>query len=443
MAISIVLLRRGKDIKILIWLAAWSGSFGIRALIESQSVKIILPQFTQSIIPSIDVIISLMILVFALLTWLYLVRGRVRTIVIIIIAAASIVAVLGIAWFFVTGSAQTFMNLNNLIAAISIIFFAVLLIQKKLSDKYLNLPNRGVLATGSVIFLAEALYTNLSNLIGYEAYIITSWLGFAVLILAMTYTAAKMIFVNERRLITIESEMETARQIQSYILPERFPKLNGLHVASAYHPMTEVAGDFYDFIKIDQNKTGFLIADVSGHGVPAALIASMIKVAMQSVVDTANDPGEVLRRLSKILREQLQEQFVTAAYLYVDLETCQARYSAAGHPPLIYWDSDAQQTSFIESNGLIFSFLKQSDYPVREIEFKAGDRFLLYTDGLTEAENPDGESFDNKHLDELIHANKHTSALEFSSNILNAIRLWQSNKMSQQDDLTWIVVDIL
>ena len=367
---SIAILRRGKDIKILIWLAGWSGTFGIRTLIESPSVKIIFPQFIQSIIPSIDVIISYMILVFALLTWLYLVRGRVRTIVIIIIITALIVAVLGIAWFFATGSVQTFMNLNNLIAAISLIFLAGVLTQKKMSDKYFILTNRGILVAGSVIFLAEALYTNLSNIIGYESYITTSWLGFAVLILALAYTAAKMLFANERMLITIEYEMETARQIQSSILPERLPKLSGIRVASAYHPMTAVAGDFYDFIKIDQSKIGFFIADVSGYGVPAALIASMIKVAMQSVVDSAYDPGEVLKRLSNILVEQLREQFVTAAYLYVDLETYQARYSAAGHPPLIYWDSDAQQTSFIESNGLIFSFLEQSDYPVYEIELK-------------------------------------------------------------------------
>ena len=101
--------------------------------------------------------------------------------------------------------------------------------------------------------------------------------------------------------------------------------------------MTAVAGDFYEFIAIDQTRVGVLVADVSGHGVPAALIASMIKVATQFVVPFADDPQQVLRELNRILSAQSPGHFVTAAYLWFDVENHRAQYSAAGTPPLLRW----------------------------------------------------------------------------------------------------------
>jgi sigma-B regulation protein RsbU (phosphoserine phosphatase) len=101
--------------------------------------------------------------------------------------------------------------------------------------------------------------------------------------------------------------------------------------------MEAVAGDFYEFIAVDENRTGVLVADVTGHGVPAALIAAMIKVAMQSVMHCAHDPGEVLLGLNRILSPQLHAQLVSAAYLWLDTENRVGSYSAAGHPPLLRW----------------------------------------------------------------------------------------------------------
>ncbi len=438
---SIALLRRGEDIKILIWLAAWSGAYGLRLLIESEAVNIYFPQFIQSIIPAADVIISYMILVFALLTWVYLTREKVRTIIIVMIIAASVIAVLGISWFLVTGNSNAFMLPNSLLAAATLIFFVIVLSVKTLADKYLVLPNRGVLAVGTVIFIVEALYTNLSGLVGNKTYAYTGWLGFAVLILALAYTAAKMIFTNERKLITIENEMETARQIQSSILPGKVPEIEGLKIAAAYYPMTSVAGDFYEFIEVSRHEAGFLVADVSGHGVPAALIASMIKIAMQSVLDTASDPGEVLSRLGKILGSQLHSQFVTAAYLYIDSEKCLARYAAAGHPPLLYWNSSAEKLESVESNGLLFGVSTEAEYPVHEFTFNKNDRFLIYTDGLTETRNAVGDEFGNKFLGELIKINSKVPAEELGKVFLNELKLWQDKKSPQQDDITFVIVD--
>jgi serine phosphatase RsbU (regulator of sigma subunit) len=127
-------------------------------------------------------------------------------------------------------------------------------------------------------------------------------------------------FENERRLLTIESELETARQIQFSILPKSVPALPRLRIAAGYHPMSAVAGDFYQFIELDDHRLGVLVADVSGHGVPAALIAAMMKTAMQSVVPCAHSPRDVLQGL-KVLSGHAEDQFVTAANLTIPFAT--------------------------------------------------------------------------------------------------------------------------
>jgi len=157
-------------------------------------------------------------------------------------------------------------------------------------------------------------------------------------------------FENERRLLTI-------RQIQVSILPGHVPALPRLRVAAAYHPMSTVAGDFYQFIELDDQRLGVLIADVSGHGVPAALIAVMMKTTVQSIVPCAHSPREVLRGLNRILSGQGHNQFITSAYLFIDVENYRARYSAAGHPALLL--SRAGTLQRIESNGLVFADLPQ------------------------------------------------------------------------------------
>jgi serine phosphatase RsbU (regulator of sigma subunit) len=205
--------------------------------------------------------------------------------------------------------------------------------------------------------------------------------------------------------------------------------------------MEAVAGDFCEFIAVDENRTGILVADVTGHGVPAALIAAMIKVAMQSVMHCANDPGEVLRGLNRILSPQLGAHLVSAAYLWLDTENRVGTYSAAGHPPLLQWREGKLER--IESNGVLLGVLPQPDYPVCGVEIKTGDRFLLYTDGVTEPENTRGDAFGDSKLEQVIRVNHSRSASELTQQVLSEIRQWQPTSVDQKDDITLIVVDIV
>ena len=135
--------------------------------------------------------------------------------------------------------------------------------------------------------------------------------------------------------MAIRKELEIARQIQASILPDHMPRVTGLQIAVRYLPMTEVAGDFYDFLLVDDRRLGILIADVSGHGVPAALVASMVKIAIAAQAPHADDPAKVMNGLNSILAGKLHGQFVTAAYLYLDLRRWQRSVQRGWASPAI------------------------------------------------------------------------------------------------------------
>jgi serine phosphatase RsbU (regulator of sigma subunit) len=204
--------------------------------------------------------------------------------------------------------------------------------------------------------------------------------------------------------------------------------------------MTAVAGDFYEFIPIDPHRVGLLIADVSGHGVPAALIAAMLKVAIQSVVPSAHDPRAVLAGLNRTLYGQSRDQFVTAAYLFIDTQDRKALYSAAGHPPMLL--SRAGKLQRIESNGLVLGVMPEPNYPVHDMPIASGDRFLLYTDGVIEPENAKGEAFGDAQLEQVVLDAQMRPPSELLDKLLTAIRAWQPASTAQQDDITLVVTDV-
>src|SRR5216683_1257965 len=171
-------------------------------------------------------------------------------------------------------------------------------------------------------FLVWMLFVVHANLLGLK--ILTGhnveFVGLLVFVAALGYVSAYRTFANEERLIAINKELEIARRIQSSTLPQSVPTLRGLEIAARYVPMSAVAGDFYDFLGVDEKRVGILVADVAGHGVPAALIASMLKVAFASQAAHADNPVRVLTGLNGALCGKFEEHFVTAAYLFVDLE---------------------------------------------------------------------------------------------------------------------------
>jgi len=440
-ACAIAAIRRRSGVRLFLWLGIWSATYGTGLLSHSPAVVAALPHALQKSVPYVNALHAYLTVVIAFFAFLELSRGRLRLLLKMVLLAGIAVAIAGVGWFVLTGSENRFMRYNHLVTVSGLIVLLTVLSVKKLSDKYLVLLNRRVLAAGTLVFVSASLWVNVSRSLQYQTPRVVNHLAFAVLLLSFAIVALQMISANERRLLSIENELEVARQLQFSILPTAIPEVRNLRIAVAYRPMTAVAGDFYEFVPVGQKQIGFLVADVTGHGVPAALIASMIKVAMQSVVTCADDPREVLRGLNRILFGQLHEQFVSAAYLWLDTENAKASYSAAGHPPLLRWRGGKLER--IESNGLLFGVIPDPDFPVCELPIQAGDRFVLYTDGVIEPENAKGDSFGDGKLEQVIRENQSRPPAELSEKLLAEISQWRPASVTQQDDITLIVVDVL
>jgi sigma-B regulation protein RsbU (phosphoserine phosphatase) len=439
---AVAAIRRRGGVRILAWLGIWSAMYGLQTLDRPLAAMAVLPHPLKSAEPYLSVAVMYLLLVSALFAWRELTVGKLRLLMQLEILAALVIAVGGIATFLLGGPRDKLMFYNNLLAVLSL-FILVLVTLLPGFSRFLVIPDRRILAAGTLLFSLEALYTNLTGVLNFRTLPLVDSLGFAALLFSLGYVALEMVSTNERRLLSIESELETARQIQSSILPASVPQLQNLRIAASYQPMTAVAGDFYQFIRTDSHHLGILVADVSGHGVPAALISSMIKVAMQSVIGFAHDPALVLAGLNRILSTELPGQLTSAAYLWIDTENHSALYSAAGHPPLLCWRDATRELLQVESNGLLFGFAPDSEYPVRTLAAQPGDRFLLYTDGLVEPENARGESFGDRQLEEVVRDHQSQPASELLQQLLSSLRQWQPTSTSQQDDITLIVVDVL
>lgn len=301
-----------------------------------------------------------------------------------------------------------------------------------------------VLKRGGAIWAVSALYENIAPFLtpDYEILSLEPY-GFLVFIGCLTYVVAYRFFQNEKDLITITRELETARQIQSFILPQKTVDIKGIYLAAHYVPMASVAGDFYDFIKVDEKRLGILVADVSGHGVPASLISSMVKIALSSQLPHADNPAQVLGGINQILCGKLESDFVTAGYLFIDTENKTATYAGAGHPPLLLWRGSEQKIYDYRENGIILGQFEDARYQNIELSLKSGDRFFLYTVGIIEAANAAGDLFGWSRFKEFITSYASLSVGDFADGLIQHISSWSGKHLDEalDDDLTLVVAD--
>jgi phosphoserine phosphatase RsbU/P len=246
-----------------------------------------------------------------------------------------------------------------------------------------------------------------------------------------------------RQLLAINLELEMARQIQLSILPRSTPKIQGLDIVARYLPMTSVAGDFYDFIVVDEKRVGILVADVSGHGLPSALIASMLQVALTAQVAHASDPARVLSGLNKALCGKFEQNFVTAVYVFVDTEKKLLTYAGAGHPPLLFWRKSPGNVSEVLENGLFLGMFPEATYTSVQLPVAAGDRGVLYTDGIPETKDPSQEEFGTARIKRFMESNQNLAVEQFADGLLEELSRWsqQPRGEGQQDDITVLTID--
>ena len=254
------------------------------------------------------------------------------------------------------------------------------------------------------------------------------------LFLVFGYVAAQDVMSRRRQLYEIEHELKIAREIQLSILPSRVPTSLNFKAVARYVPKCAVAGDFYDFVVMDDHQVGLFIADVNGHGVPAALIASMVKLAIDAQREYLfTSPDALLCEVNRLLCRNSQSQLVTAAYAYLNSNTGELLYSAAGHPPMLLYRHGKVRA--IEENGLLLAAFPTASYQTLRLRLHPNDRILLYTDGITEAANREGVEFGIDRLMELFEENAAMGIAELTDSIVAAVSRWSD---TQQDDLTVI-----
>ena len=245
-----------------------------------------------------------------------------------------------------------------------------------------------------------------------------------------------------RQLMAIRNELETAREIQLSILPREVPTVAGLDIAARYIPMSAVAGDFYDFLPVDEKRIGILVADVSGHGMPAALIASMLKIAFAAQSGHANDPARVLSGLNQALCGKFQGHYVTAAYALIDTENKTLCYAGAGHPPQLLREQSSGNVRGVVENGLFLGYFPSAAYSAVEIPFREGDWALLYTDGISEMKGESEEEFGETRLKEFLGSHPDLPAADFVDGLLERLSQWSGRASGREpeDDVTLLAV---
>jgi phosphoserine phosphatase RsbU/P len=424
-AVAFSEIRRKHD-PILIYLAFLAGLYGLRMWMQSSMFLLMQPwSFYPRISSAIDYIVPIPAFLFLDAAGFVHRKTRKALFVVGIVLALLAVATL------VVGRRNIFYQINAvlIIAALTVLFLSV---TWRSLDRDAVVIRRGLL-----IFAAFIFWENFRSLLGIRLPDIEP-IGFVAFLLALGYVAARQILQRDQQLSEIRKELEVAKRIQLSILPPEFPSSASFRVAARYVPMTSVAGDFYDFLVTDDQQAGLLIADVSGHGVPAALIASMVKVAATSQRANAADPARLLSGMNAVLCGNTQNQFVTAAYVHLDSNSKTLHYSAAGHPPMLLLRNG--KVAEIVENGLILAAFDFATYTNVTHPLQPGDRLLLYTDGIIEAANAKGDPFGQDALSSLLLQTAELPPSASSDQILSAVQQWSA---SQDDDLTVLICDYL
>ncbi len=244
---------------------------------------------------------------------------------------------------------------------------------------------------------------------------------------------------SEKKLM--EEELQIAKDIQTSALPKIFPPYpdrKNFDIFASMTPAKEVGGDFYDFFFVDENKFAFLIADVSGKGVPAALFMMSAKTLIKNLAQTKLSPAEMLTRVNKELcKDNEKSYFVTLFYVQVDLKTGEAQYVNAGHNPPLLKRNGGEFEYFKTSPNFVLGAFDALEYKSGSVQLNAGDVFFLYTDGVTEAQNYSKEFFGEDRLSVALNSNTENSVNSIISNVANYICDFTQGA-EQYDDVTML-----
>jgi len=240
----------------------------------------------------------------------------------------------------------------------------------------------------------------------------------------------------------IEQELRVARLIQQTLLPKEVPDLEGYKLAAYYQPAREVGGDFYDFLKLDDEHLGLVVGDVTDKGVPAAIVMATTRTMLRASAQRLDSPGEVLKRVNDVIvRDIPPNMFITCLYAILNLKSGLLRYANAGHD-LPYRrrrrSTEAGGAEELRATGMPLGLLPGMSYEEKEIVLDRGDSVLFYSDGLVEAHDPHRQMFGFPRLQGLVGA--HPGGATMIDFLLEELARFVGDSWEQEDDITLVTL---
>jgi phosphoserine phosphatase RsbU/P len=237
----------------------------------------------------------------------------------------------------------------------------------------------------------------------------------------------------------IGKQLETAREVQASLLPHRAPDLTGYDIAGICIPAEEIGGDYFDYIPLSRNRLGLAVADVSGHGIPSALVMTAFRALLRTKARGKMGPAHIANTINRLLPEFTgNNHFVTVLYAILDASSGNLTYISCGHPPPLLLRKDGEVEKLNQQNTALGVF-QNLHFNDGLIQMTAGDILVLYTDGVTELMNQGGEVFGVQRLVQVIRQNPLLAAADLISSVIEAAQVF-SDSQSFLDDLTLVIV---
>jgi serine phosphatase RsbU (regulator of sigma subunit)/predicted ester cyclase len=236
----------------------------------------------------------------------------------------------------------------------------------------------------------------------------------------------------------VEQELSVAQRIQHALLPRELPELEGWTIAHDYRPAREVGGDFYDFLPLSEGRLGIIIGDVSGKGIPAALVMANTQSVLRAIARRGDvAPGQVLAEANEVLFTYLPpNMFATCFYAVLDPTEGRLRYANAGHNLPCCWHEGV--ATELRASGMPLGLMPAMDYEEKERTLAPGDGVLFYSDGLIEAHDPQREMFGTSRMVEFVGANSGKATLIDS--LLAELKQFAGEGWEQEDDITLLTL---
>ncbi len=258
----------------------------------------------------------------------------------------------------------------------------------------------------------------------------------------------KQAIEDNNKLISIEKELQMAKKIQADILPAKVPKLQGLDIHAIYLPMQTVGGDLYDFHVVNPFEIGILIADVAGHGVSAAIIMGMVKLAFKMHREFVSDPAVLLQKMNETLYGIIGKGYVTAGCCYINLKEKEIVYSSAGHPALLFLDGKTNLLKELQPKGAILGAFPKIVCRNLSSPIFSGDKILLVTDGILEVRrvNEDGLFYGEEKFYKYLEQKRSLRGQEFLHTIIEDVKSYkgiEDETLGFDDDISIVTIDIL